>query len=102
MLLQGQIVRALIAKMVTQIKEEYSADGSPKTSHFEDAGREDQNNGYTAFKGLPPDPDAHLGEAEKLAIDKKLLRKLDLKLIPWLSLLYLMSFLDRKKAIQLM
>lgn len=27
--------------------------------------------------------------------DKKLLRKLDLKLIPWLSFLYLISFLDR-------
>lgn len=27
--------------------------------------------------------------------DKKLLRKLDLKLIPWLCLLYLCSFLDR-------
>jgi sugar phosphate permease len=27
--------------------------------------------------------------------DRKLLRKLDLKLIPWLSFLYLISFLDR-------
>lgn len=67
---------------------------------------------------LPPDPDAHLSEAEKAAIvssiclspsqntddplltrhpaqDKKLLWKLDLRLIPWLCLLYLISFLDR-------
>jgi sugar phosphate permease len=30
-----------------------------------------------------------------LSQDKKLLRKLDLQLIPWLSFLYLISFLDR-------
>ena len=61
---------------------------------------------------LPPDPDAGLSEAEKKAIvcnlvwsfvphrliiaqDRKLLWKLDLRLIPWLCLLYLISFLDR-------
>lgn len=27
--------------------------------------------------------------------EKKLLRKIDMRLIPWLSLLYLLSFLDR-------
>jgi hypothetical protein len=32
---------------------------------------------------------------EKAALDKKLLLKLDFRLIPWLSLLYLLSFLDR-------
>jgi len=32
---------------------------------------------------------------EKLRFEKKLLWKLDLRLIPWLSLLYLLSFLDR-------
>ena len=79
--------------MATHVKDDYS-DGSPKTSHFGDAAIEKHD--YTAFTGLPPDPDAHLSEAERAAIDKKLLRKLDLKLIPWLSLLYLMSFLDRK------
>lgn len=62
-----------------------------------------------------PDPDANLTEEERAAEvspvhtlaqytrtntltfsqDKKLLRKLDLHLIPWLSLLYLVSFLDR-------
>ncbi|KAI8935766.1 hypothetical protein NX059_007286 [Plenodomus lindquistii] len=42
-----------------------------------------------------PDPDANLNEEERAAADKKLLRKLDLKLIPWLSFLYLISFLDR-------
>ncbi|KAF1945416.1 MFS general substrate transporter [Clathrospora elynae] len=42
-----------------------------------------------------PDPDAGLSEEERAAHDKKLLRKLDFKLIPWLSFLYLISFLDR-------
>ncbi|KAI6781904.1 uncharacterized protein J7T54_005114 [Emericellopsis cladophorae] len=42
-----------------------------------------------------PDPDAGLSEEERLAIDKKLMWKVDLWLIPWLSLLYLLSFLDR-------
>ncbi|OJD31075.1 mfs transporter [Diplodia corticola] len=45
--------------------------------------------------GLPPDPDAGLSDEERAAIDRKLLWKLDLKLIPWLSFLYLISFLDR-------
>ncbi len=44
---------------------------------------------------LPPDPDAHLSPEERAAIDRKLLWKLDLRLIPWLCLLYLISFLDR-------
>ncbi|KAF2112478.1 pantothenate transporter liz1 [Lophiotrema nucula] len=42
-----------------------------------------------------PDPDAGLSEEEKAQHDRKLLWKLDLKLIPWLSFLYLISFLDR-------
>lgn len=58
-----------------------------------------------------PDPDEGLSEEERAAHvrlntlysviltyrpqDKKLLRKLDFKLIPWLSFLYLISFLDR-------
>jgi hypothetical protein len=32
---------------------------------------------------------------EKKIFEKKLVWKLDLRLIPWLSLLYLLSFLDR-------
>ncbi|KAM3077548.1 hypothetical protein ACMFMG_006885 [Clarireedia jacksonii] len=44
---------------------------------------------------LPPDPDAHLSEEERAAIDRKLLWKLDLTLIPWLCFLYLLAFLDR-------
>ncbi|OQO08801.1 hypothetical protein B0A48_05691 [Cryoendolithus antarcticus] len=42
-----------------------------------------------------PDPDAGKSEAERAAIDKALVRRLDFKLIPWLTLLYLVSFLDR-------
>ena len=48
------------------------------------------------FRDLPPDPDEGLSEAEKAKVDKKLLLKLDLKLIPWLCLIYLAAFLDRK------
>ncbi|ROT34488.1 MFS general substrate transporter [Sodiomyces alkalinus F11] len=42
-----------------------------------------------------PDPDAGKTEEERKAIDRKLMWKVDLWLIPWLSLLYLLSFLDR-------
>ncbi|KAL9096115.1 MAG: hypothetical protein Q9165_001638 [Trypethelium subeluteriae] len=58
-------------------------------------GVEDGRLDSVALDNLPPDPDAHLSEAEKIAIDKKLLRRLDFRLIPWLSFLYLISFLDR-------
>ncbi|KAK4214814.1 major facilitator superfamily domain-containing protein [Rhypophila decipiens] len=44
---------------------------------------------------MPPDPDAHLSPEEKAEIDRKLLWKLDLKLLPWLCFLYLLAFLDR-------
>ncbi|KAK6433100.1 hypothetical protein LTR95_010728 [Oleoguttula sp. CCFEE 5521] len=41
------------------------------------------------------DPDAGKSAEERAAIDKALMRKVDLWLIPWLCLLYLLSFLDR-------
>ncbi|KAJ5115354.1 hypothetical protein NUU61_001113 [Penicillium alfredii] len=41
------------------------------------------------------DPDAGLSDEEKAKIDRQLLWKLDIRLVPWLSLLYLVSFLDR-------
>jgi len=41
------------------------------------------------------DPDAGKSPEERAAIDRKLMRKVDLWLIPWLCLLYLLSFLDR-------
>ncbi|KAI9642310.1 hypothetical protein NHQ30_009112 [Ciborinia camelliae] len=44
---------------------------------------------------LPPDPDANLSDEEKADIDRKLVRKLDWALIPWLCVLYLLAFLDR-------
>ena len=47
------------------------------------------------FRDLPPDPDEGCSEEEKAKIDKKMLLKLDLKLIPWLCLIYLVAFLDR-------
>ncbi|TPX10276.1 uncharacterized protein E0L32_008681 [Thyridium curvatum] len=45
--------------------------------------------------GLPDDPDSGLTVAEKAALDRKLLWKLDLMLLPWLCFLYLICFLDR-------
>ncbi|KAF4470265.1 allantoate permease [Fusarium albosuccineum] len=42
-----------------------------------------------------PDPDAGKSEEERKEIDRKLMWRVDLWLIPWLSLLYLLSFLDR-------
>ncbi|KIV92634.1 hypothetical protein PV10_03907 [Exophiala mesophila] len=42
-----------------------------------------------------PDIDAGKTPEERAAIDRKLMWKVDLWLIPWLCLLYLLSFLDR-------
>lgn len=42
-----------------------------------------------------PDPDAGLSEEDRAALDRKLMWRVDIWLIPWLSLLYLLSFLDR-------
>ncbi|KAK3694422.1 major facilitator superfamily domain-containing protein [Podospora appendiculata] len=44
---------------------------------------------------LSPDPDQHLSAAEKDEVDRKLVRRLDMILMPWLCLLYLLAFLDR-------
>lgn len=53
-----------------------------------------QNDGGST-RDVPDDPDIDCTEEEKAAIDAKLVRRLDLLLIPWLCLLYLMAFLDR-------
>ncbi|KAF1942221.1 MFS transporter-like protein [Clathrospora elynae] len=42
-----------------------------------------------------PDPDVGKSDAERARLDKALVWKMDIWLIPWLSLLYLLSFLDR-------
>lgn len=47
------------------------------------------------LRDLPEDPDAHLSAPERAARDSKLLWRLDLMLMPWLCLLYLLAFLDR-------
>ncbi|KAN0105817.1 MFS nicotinic acid transporter-like protein [Hyaloscypha variabilis] len=60
-----------------------------------DSSHNEKNIGATSDHVDIPDPDAHLSEAERKAIDRKLLWKLDLYLIPWLCILYLLSFLDR-------
>ncbi|KAK3053257.1 hypothetical protein LTR09_005883 [Extremus antarcticus] len=74
------------------------ADSDSAKSH---AGEEERTIGNVGNKhetdtyNALPDPDAGLSDEERAAIDKKLLRRLDFKLIPWLSFLYLVSFLDR-------
>ncbi|MCJ1448383.1 MAG: hypothetical protein MMC23_008898 [Stictis urceolatum] len=71
--------------------EHTHSDRSPS----DDETRVGGNKAFGTMANLPPDPDEGLSDAEKAKIDRKLLWKLDLKLIPWLSLLYLVSFLDR-------
>ncbi|RYP55605.1 hypothetical protein DL769_010113 [Monosporascus sp. CRB-8-3] len=44
---------------------------------------------------LPPDPDGHLTLEERVDIERRLIRKLDWVLLPWLCMLYLLAFLDR-------
>ncbi|TVY17169.1 putative transporter [Lachnellula arida] len=70
-------------------------DGSERTSNEKavEAGHLESQSPHLA--GLPPDPDADLTTEEKAAVDRKLLWKLDLTLIPWLCILYLLAFLDR-------
>ncbi|KAJ4297385.1 hypothetical protein N0V88_004304 [Collariella sp. IMI 366227] len=41
------------------------------------------------------DPDAHLSVEEKAEVERKLVRRLDFMLLPWLCFLYLLAFLDR-------
>ncbi|PVH85759.1 MFS transporter-like protein [Cadophora sp. DSE1049] len=67
--------------------EKYGAGGG---GELENGSLQDQSQ-----YALPPDPDAHLSAEEKKAVDRKLLWKLDLTLIPWLCILYLLAFLDR-------
>ncbi|KIW85132.1 hypothetical protein Z517_00521 [Fonsecaea pedrosoi CBS 271.37] len=45
-----------------------------------------------------PDPDEGKSDAERAEIDRALIRKVDFWLIPWLGLLYLLSFLDRSNV----
>ncbi|CAL3962061.1 unnamed protein product [Diplocarpon coronariae] len=52
-------------------------------------------NQLSSLNNLSPDPDAQLSDQEKTVVDRKLLWKLDLTLIPWLCILYLLAFLDR-------
>ncbi|KAJ6123448.1 hypothetical protein N7512_005913 [Penicillium capsulatum] len=74
-----------------------STDEKPTLEHSRVSDAEQDLPGNGADKtvlGLE-DPDAGLSEEERARIDRKLLWKLDLQLVPWLSLLYLVSFLDR-------
>ena len=62
----------------------------PHASHVEQAGAVD------AEKGAEEHVEVYNAGVDISGVDeRKLLRKLDLHLIPWLSFLYLLSFLDR-------
>ncbi|KAI5358614.1 putative major facilitator superfamily, MFS transporter superfamily [Septoria linicola] len=74
------------------IDKDHSDDGDRTPIHEENQIATHLHNVHTQDLS---DPDAGKSDEERAAIDKKLLRKLDLKLIPWLTLLYLVSFLDR-------
>ena len=57
------------------------------------AERIEARSGYDDEKGTATVYNAHMGVSD---IDEaKLIRKIDWQLLPWLSLLYLLSFLDR-------
>lgn len=57
---------------------------------------EREGHGAGSIEGLGfPDPDAHLDQEERDKIERQLVWRLDLVLIPWLCLLYLLAFLDR-------
>jgi hypothetical protein len=47
--------------------------------------QDEEHNGILYSGDMPADPDAHLTAAEKAAVDRKLLWRLDYKLIPWVS-----------------
>ncbi|KAF7719074.1 MFS-type transporter [Penicillium ucsense] len=66
----------------------------PEAVSLADSERHDSHPLPKKLAGID-DPDAGLSDEERAAIDRKLLWKLDLRLVPWLSLLYLISFLDR-------
>ncbi|KAK3989914.1 putative transporter [Cladorrhinum sp. PSN332] len=50
---------------------------------------------HEGIMNIPEDPDVHLTADEKAEVDRKLLWRLDKKLMPWLCFLYLLAFLDR-------
>ena len=61
---------------------------------------ESPTNSFNGEKGrvtqLEQSEDVYAAEVATSEVDeRKLMRKVDLRLIPWLSLLYLLSFLDR-------
>ncbi|KAL4952173.1 putative MFS transporter [Aspergillus filifer] len=67
---------------------------SPKTSDLEKIASAPDSHHQSKLAQFE-DPDEGLSAEERAKIDRRLLWKLDLKLVPWLSLLYLISFLDR-------
>ncbi|EAW08535.1 putative MFS transporter [Aspergillus clavatus NRRL 1] len=78
----------------------HAAEEKPVVEQVSRISDEEKGSGLDDFArksklALFEDPDEGLSDEERAKIDRALLWKLDLKLIPWLSLLYLISFLDR-------
>ncbi|KAJ5874378.1 uncharacterized protein N7529_002808 [Penicillium soppii] len=69
-------------------------DEKSTVSRLSDTERDPDLKGSLLAAGFE-DPDEGLSDEERAEIDRKLLWKLDIRLVPWLSLLYLVSFLDR-------
>lgn len=76
-----------------------AADNNNTTINMSDNDNEKAHQTHQNYVGtlrdLPDDPDGGLSSEEKAAVDRRLVRRLDWILIPWLCLLYLMAFLDR-------
>jgi len=51
--------------------------------------------GMAVLTNAIANPDAEKSAAEQADLDKKVLWKIDINLIPWLCLIYLLCFLDR-------
>jgi hypothetical protein len=67
---------------------------SHSPTSIESPDRSDEKGGISKLEHVDTalyDPDAGLSDEEKAVLDKKLVRMLDLKLIPWVSYLSLLS-----------
>lgn len=69
--------------------------GEPSHESREEATSVSVHDASVSPRGVPADPDANLTPEERETIDRALVWRLDMMLIPWLCLLYLLAFLDR-------
>jgi len=79
-----------MAEKKTTIVNEIEAGTTPPCEKLEGTGTS-----VTVISNAVINPDADKSPAEQADLDKKVLWKIDLALIPWLCLIYLLCFLDR-------